>query len=75
MQALLDYLYEGFYSGRILLGTFIFAHFLLRPRLKAYFAWPLVIAVVAVIAGFNPLVKLLQAEGWQFADMRILHGC
>ena len=75
MQALLDYLYEGFYSGRILLGTFLFAHFLLRPRLKAYFSWPLVIVVVAVTAGFNPLVKLLQADGWQLADMRILHGC
>ena len=75
MQALLDYLYEGFYSARILLGSFIFAHFLLKPRLKPYLSWPLVIAVVAASAGFNPLVALLREEGWRLADMRILHGC
>ena len=32
MQSVLDYLYECFYSARILAGTFMFAHFLLERR-------------------------------------------
>ena len=61
MQGLLDYLYEGFYSGRILAGSFIFAHFLLqkRPKVNALLSWIVCIAVTAVTAGFNPLIASL----------------
>ena len=56
IQALLDYLYEGFYSARILAGAFMFAFFLLRRRLPVPAAAAICVAVTALTAGFNPLV-------------------
>ena len=74
MQALLDYLYEGFYSGRILAGTFIFSHYMLKPRIKPWLSVIITTAVTLLTAGFNPLVNTLKEDGWSMAEMRVLHG-
>ncbi len=73
IQALLDYLYEGFYSARILAGAFMFAFFLLRRRLPVPAAAAICVAVTALTAGFNPLVKVL-AENLTYDVMKIIHA-
>lgn len=74
MQAVLDYLYEAFYSGRILGGAFVFAHFLLERRHRSRLpAAAMYLVTVLVSSCFNILVRFLQQQGWHMPAMRILH--
>lgn len=74
MQAVLDYIYEAFYSGRILGGVFVFAHFLLERRRRSRLpAAAMYLVTVLVSSCFNILVRFLQQQGWQMPAMRVLH--
>ena len=74
MQSVLDYLYECFYSARILAGTFMFAHFLLERRLRHVWVSAVICAATTAAAAlFNPLVKALSGN-IAYDYLVVIHG-
>lgn len=75
-QNVLDYLYEGLYSSRILVGAYIFARFLMRRRFRGY--WFIIISfilTVGISSLFNPLIKILIAGNTlSYSVMMVVHG-
>ena len=75
-QNVLDYLYEGLYSTRILAGCYIFAHFLMKRRFRNLaFIILTFIAVVGISSLFNPVIKYVISElKWDYSVMTVIHG-
>lgn len=74
-QDILDFIYESFYSARILIGAYIVAAFLLKRRYKSLL--PAIISSVVVVLGaasFSIILSVLKSSGYSRSFITIING-